>query len=175
MKNIPNIITGVRILLSIILFFIEPFSFEFYAMYIGCGSSDILDGYIARKANVTSLLGSKLDTIADFTMIVVLFIKLYPIVEIPNLIVKWIFVIAMVRLLSLFIVFIKFHTFAILHTYANKGTGLILFFVPLCYSFINTSVLAYFICIFASVSSIEEFFIHLNSKELNNDRISIFK
>ena len=38
-----------------------------FVLFIICGISDDLDGYIARKYNMKSSLGAKLDNIADFT------------------------------------------------------------------------------------------------------------
>lgn len=174
MKNIPNIITCSRIILSIILFFTEPFHLPFYIMYIISGFSDMIDGYIARKTKAASILGAKLDSIADLTMTVVIFIKLYPIVDIPRLIFIWIVIILILRLLSMSIVFIKYHTFGIIHTFANKGSGIILFCFPIFYPFINTSILTYSICALATLSAVEELLIHLTSKKLNINQKSIF-
>ena len=39
-----NFITGSRIILSIILFFIAPLSPAFYALYVTAGLTDMLDG-----------------------------------------------------------------------------------------------------------------------------------
>lgn len=70
MKNVPNEITIFRILLSISLFFIKPFSSLFLVIYLLCGFSDMIDGYIARKMNATSKLGAILDSIADVVFII---------------------------------------------------------------------------------------------------------
>lgn len=48
-KNVPNILSGLRILLAIILMVIKPFSVMFWIIYAICGVSDMIDGYIARK------------------------------------------------------------------------------------------------------------------------------
>ena len=47
-KHIANLVTGCRILGSVLLFF-PAFSVEFYIIYIFCGFSDMIDGTIARK------------------------------------------------------------------------------------------------------------------------------
>ena len=60
-----NIITGCRILCSIILLFIPAFSHTFYILYLVAGFTDMIDGTIARKTNTASEFGSRLDTIAD--------------------------------------------------------------------------------------------------------------
>lgn len=47
-----NIITGIRVLFSLILLFTKAFSPTFYALYIIAGMSDVLDGIVARKLNL---------------------------------------------------------------------------------------------------------------------------
>ena len=76
MKNIPNIITIIRIFLSITFVFIKPYSITFCIIYVLCGISDILDGYIARNTNTTSKIGSILDTLSDITMVAMLSVVL---------------------------------------------------------------------------------------------------
>lgn len=66
-KNIPNILTSIRIILT---------PFIIYLSYIGkikealilifiASITDMLDGMIARKFNLTSNFGAKLDTVSD--------------------------------------------------------------------------------------------------------------
>ena len=75
-KHIANILTGSRILGSILLLFFPAFSLGFYITYILCGFSDMIDGTIARKTNGISKFGSQLDTIADFVFVLVSLYKL---------------------------------------------------------------------------------------------------
>ncbi|MBR1451302.1 MAG: CDP-alcohol phosphatidyltransferase family protein, partial [Lachnospiraceae bacterium] len=60
-----NIITLIRIMLSISLLFCKALSPTFYALYIAAGVSDMIDGAAARITETVSEFGSKLDTIAD--------------------------------------------------------------------------------------------------------------
>ena len=55
---------------------IEPLSVLFYAIYILCGISDVLDGYIARKSNSVSKSGAFIDSIASISAIEELIINL---------------------------------------------------------------------------------------------------
>jgi len=64
-----NIITGIRILLSVALLFYPAFSPTFYALYIAAGFSDMIDGAVARKTGSVSEFGSRLDTIADIDVL----------------------------------------------------------------------------------------------------------
>ena len=47
MRSIPNCISFSRIIFSLILIFVKPISVVFYVIYIICGFSDIMDGFIA--------------------------------------------------------------------------------------------------------------------------------
>lgn len=174
MKSIANDISIARIILVLLLIFTKPLSAVFYIVYLICGISDMLDGYIARKTNTTSKLGEKLDSIADFIMIAVLIILLYPIVKIPNTILSWIVIIAIIRIISVFIVFIKFKTFGMLHTYGNKITGLMLFLYPIFFGINQSVVIMYVLCITASITAVEELFINLLSNEFQANPKSIF-
>lgn len=49
MKQIPNIITIFRMIGSVALLLPKQFSTGFLLLYLLCGLSDVLDGYIARK------------------------------------------------------------------------------------------------------------------------------
>jgi len=133
-KHIPNIITASRIVCSVFLLLIEPLSLWFFIIYLLCGISDIFDGYIARRTKSISQFGATLDSVADANFIGVLLIIFIPKFQWPLWIVIWVGTIALVRFISLAVGFVKYHTFAFLHTYANKLTGLLLFSFPFSYS-----------------------------------------
>jgi len=173
-KNLPNIITMMRIVFSPILLFINPLTPLFLLIYVICGFSDALDGYLARKSGVTSHFGATLDSIADTIFFVVILMVFIPRVKIPSEIAVWILGIAFIRLVSLAIGFYKYHAFAFLHTYANKITGLVLFCFPLLYFCTGIIITSWFICICASICAFEEIFINISSKNLELDIKSIF-
>lgn len=173
-KSIANHISISRILLAFTLALANPLSMAFIAIYLICGISDVFDGYIARKTNTTSKLGEKLDSLADLIMVVVLMIVLFPIINLTRLIIVWVVVIGIIRVVSMIMVFVKYKTFAILHTYGNKITGLVLFAFPLSFAFAQSEVFIYLICVVASISAIEELCIHLWSKQLKPNQKSIF-
>lgn len=71
-KNVPNIITMTRVLLTpiMIVMFLLPMSngiglFIAAGIYIVGSFTDALDGHLARKYNLVSNLGKMLDSIAD--------------------------------------------------------------------------------------------------------------
>ena len=77
-KNLANIITITRIIGTIIFFNLEVLSPMFYYVYIYCGLSDVIDGFVARKLNITSPIGSILDSISDLLFYTVMMIKILP-------------------------------------------------------------------------------------------------
>jgi phosphatidylglycerophosphate synthase len=173
-KSIANYISIARIFLALTLALVEPLSITFFAIYLVCGISDIFDGYIARKTNTTSIFGDKIDSFADLTLIVVLIVVLYPVIDPTVKIIVWIVTIGIIRALSMIVVFVKYKTFGVLHTYGNKITGLVLFAFPLSLALGKSDVLMYIICVIASFSAIEESVINLSSNELRPNKKSIF-
>lgn len=174
MEQIANYISVLRMFFVITLTLVKPLSIEFFVIYLICGTSDFFDGYIARKNNTVSELGAKLDSIADLLMVMVMMTVIYPIISPTVQIITWIAIIGIVRLVSMLVVFMKYRTFGMLHTYCNKITGFILFILPFFLTFIRLDVLTYIICILASISAIEELIIHIFSNELELNKKSIF-
>lgn len=175
MKVIPNCISFSRIIFALSLIFVKPLSPAFYAIYIICGLSDIMDGFIARRTGTTSIFGAKLDSLADLIMVGVLLPVLIPIVNPTAVIFIWIIFIGIIRLASMAVALIKYKTFTGIHTYGNKLTGLILFIFPILLPYINTTVLMYTICGVASISAIEELIIQIASSQLKLNKQSIFE
>ena len=155
-KQIANIITSCRILLSIILLFCPVFSVCFYGIYLLCGFTDMVDGTIARKTNSVSEFGARLDTISDFIFFVVSFIKLLPVIHIPKWIWVWIVIIAIIKICNVILGFIYTKKLISLHTVMNKITGLLLFLIPLALQFIEIKYSLIAVCIVATFSAIQE-------------------
>lgn len=63
-KHIANVITGSRAIFSLPLVFIPLSSVWFYALYLFCGLTDMIDGTVARKTGSISTFGEKLDTVS---------------------------------------------------------------------------------------------------------------
>ena len=83
-KHIANIITGLRIAFSLPLLFIPLTSAWFYALYLLCGFTDMIDGTVARKTKCASEFGARLDTVSDFVFMVVALIRFVPHLNIPT-------------------------------------------------------------------------------------------
>lgn len=169
MKYIPNIITSLRILFSLTLLFVEPFTTLFYVIYFICGGSDIVDGHLARKMNCSSLFGAMLDSVADVVFIAIMLIVLIPLFSWPVWVLWWIGMIVLIRIFSLIAGFIKYRALCFLHTYANKASGLLLFCFPFLHGFIHWEFAVGILCAVAMASALEEFFLHIFSVKLDRD------
>ena len=156
MKHIANILTGCRILGSLLLPFFPTFSSEFYILYLFCGFSDMVDGTIARKTKSTSTFGSQLDTVADLIFIVVSLFKLLPAIHIPGWLWIWGGVIAAIKITNLIWGYVAEKQLISLHTIMNKITGLLLFLLPLTISFVELKYTATVVCSIATFSAIQE-------------------
>lgn len=123
-----NIITGIRIICSIVLLFCPVFSPVFYALYITAGVSDMVDGAVARKMGTVSNFGSKLDTAADFVFVFVCLIKLIPAIYVPTWLFIWIIVIAVIKAINLIFGYVMRKEMIALHTVMNRVTAYCLCF-----------------------------------------------
>ena len=155
-KYIANIVTGCRILGSVLLLFFPVLSVEFYIIYIICGFSDMIDGSIARKTNSTSELGAKIDTVADLAFVTVSLIKILPTIHIPGWLWIWGLVIAIIKVGNIIWGYVSKKQFISLHTIMNKITGLLLFLLPLTLSFIELKYSAVVVCFIATFAAIQE-------------------
>ena len=155
-KHIANILTGCRILGSILLLFFPVFSLEFYIIYLLCGFSDMIDGTIARKTNSTSEFGSKLDTAADLMFVTVSLIKFLSTIHIPGWLWIWVSVIAIIKSGNIIWGYVSKKQFISLHTVMNKVTGLLLFLLPFTLSFVELKYSSIVVCSVATFSAIQE-------------------
>lgn len=172
--HIPNLITAARIICALLLLLTRPLALSFYILYIICGLSDMLDGFLARKLKVTSELGAVLDSIADFVFLVVIMFKILPILSFKTWQIYWIIGIAAIRFTAVGISAIRFRTFTMLHTYLNKLTGFLLFLFPLCLGFLSFRVLFIIECSVATLSSLEELVLDCTIKQIDRDKKGLF-
>ena len=151
-----NLITIVRILCSVALLFCAALSPWFYALYITAGVSDMVDGWVARKTNTVSDLGSKLDTVADIIFVVICFVKLLPILHLPVWIYVWVGLIACIKVFNIVYSYVVRKQFLTDHNILNKVTGALLFLLPLTLSVIDVKYSAAMVCAVATVAGIQE-------------------
>ncbi len=151
-----NVITFFRIAASIVLLFCPVFSPAFYAFYIAAGLSDMLDGFVARKTDSVSKLGARLDTIADFLLVVVCLIKLLPVLRIPAWLYIWIGIIALIKVINIISGFVVQKRFVTVHSVMNKATGALLFLLPLTLPAVPLKYIAIVVCAAATFAAIQE-------------------
>ena len=151
-----NLITIVRIMCSIALLFSPVFSPLFYALYITGGVSDMADGAVARKTGTVSEYGSKLDTAADFILVIVCLIKLIPVIHVPTWLIIWIILIAVIKMINLISGYVIRKKMVVLHTVMNKVTGILLFVLPLTLAAIDLKISGAVVSAVATLTAIQE-------------------
>ncbi len=166
-----NIITGIRIVLSVALMFCPALSPMFYALYIAGGISDMIDGAVARKTNTLSEFGSKLDTIADTVFVAVCLIKLLPVLDVPVWLYVWIAVIAFIKAANIAAGYIRQKEFISVHSIINKVTGGLLFVFPLTLAFTDLKYSAAVVCTVATIAAVHECYIITEKKKQKRDYI----
>ena len=154
--RIADLITGMRILCSVALLFCQPFSLSFIVFYLVAGFTDMIDGAVARKTGTTSEFGAKLDTAADFVLVIVCLIKLLPDLHIPMWLIIWIIMIAVIKAINLVSGYVMRKEIVVLHTPMNKVAGILLFVLPLTLTFIDLKYSGVVISTLATFSSIQE-------------------
>lgn len=133
----------------------------------------MLDGYLARKNNVCTETGAFLDSTADFVFFIAAFFKFIPRIIWSREIILCVSVVFFIRMLSLFVIFVKFKKAALLHTYLNKATGFVLFILPLTIRVTDIDNSIKFVCLIAGISAVEELIIDIKSSKLDRNIKSI--
>ncbi|MEG2369383.1 MAG: CDP-alcohol phosphatidyltransferase family protein [Gordonibacter sp.] len=169
MRLIVNTLSAVRIIGAVGLVFLQPLSPLFFVIYALCGISDVLDGWLARKAGVTSDFGAALDSFADMIFIAAILVALWPVMNISFGLQCWIVGIAAIKVLSLVVGYVRFHTYAALHTYASKAAGLSLFVLPVFFVFAGPFLVTFVICVIATFAALEELFLTAVRKTLDRN------
>lgn len=129
--TLANGITAARIAGSLALLFTKPFSSGFAVLYLFCGVTDMMDGTVARRTHTESEAGARLDSAADLIFTGVCLFKLLPVLRLPLWVWIWTAGIAGIRAVNLISGYVLRRQAVLLHTPANKLTGLLLFLTPL--------------------------------------------
>ena len=116
----------------------------------------MIDGTVARKTGTVSEFGSKLDTAADFILVVVCLVKLIPIIHVPNWLMVLIVVIASIKAVNLIYGYVKRREIVALHTLMNKITGILLFILPLTLTLIDLKYSGAVVSAIAMFAAIQE-------------------
>lgn len=168
-RQVPNLISLLRIGLCIGLIWTKLLSSSFIIIYAVAILSDVIDGTIARHYNLMSALGAKLDSLADLILFLVISFKLIPLIEWQTWIVVGIVIVIILRSLAILVGYIKYHQIAILHTYTNKLNGFLCIGIPFSLQMNGFYLYAGVLTLIGIISAVEETMIHLTSKQLDLD------
>lgn len=170
LKHIPNILSALRILVSIILIF---FNFEIFVtagLIVFCILSDIFDGIIARYLKVESERGAALDTLGDIVFGVALLKYVFTNYgEIITGYIEIFIVVALIRLLAIITAAIKTKRFLMLHTIGNKITGAAVVSALIVYIIFKWEIVIGMVYFIALISAAEELIIISSSKKISPD------
>ncbi len=95
LRTLPNIITGVRLLgvpVVIWLVLTDRMTAAFW-VFVAAGVSDAVDGYLAKRLDARSVLGSYLDPLADKLLLVAIYVLMGRAGHIP----LWLVVLVIMR------------------------------------------------------------------------------
>ena len=127
MRNMPNVISALRIAGSIGLLFCNVTGWPFWTLYALCGISDMVDGWLARKLHAETKAGAILDSVADLSFVACCAIRLLPHLSIPSWLWIWAGIIVVIKLVNQVSSLVVFKRFCFPQTVANKLTGFLLF------------------------------------------------
>jgi CDP-diacylglycerol--glycerol-3-phosphate 3-phosphatidyltransferase len=99
----------------------------FWVLYVIAGTTDMLDGFLARRWGVESKFGARMDSLADFVFVLAVGYKLFPWLKLPAALWMMIGLIAMVKIANAISAYVVKRRIEFLHTKANKYTGFLLF------------------------------------------------
>ena len=127
MKRIPNLLSMSRIVLCLPLLLVDAMTLPFWTLYVIAGLTDMLDGFLARRWGVESKFGVRLDSLADFMLVLAVGYKLFPYMKLPTALWMMIGLIALVKTVNAISSYVVKHKIEFLHTKVNKLTGFLLF------------------------------------------------
>lgn len=175
--NIPNVLSSLRVILLPLLYVFAFMSMriEFLVGYIIIGSTDALDGFLARALNQVTKLGKILDTVADilFYFSTLFFIYyFYPEIVLSNVVILYIFL--CFYLTAYLISWIKFGKPIQVHTNWLRLNAIFVFLLMILSHFFDaTYVVTFILCSFI-LAYIEEISIFIFYGAVDTDTRSIF-
>ncbi len=176
--NIPNFLSLCRLLSAPFLFYLAYAGYEkvFFNWFVINLITDVLDGFIARRFNMQTDIGAKLDSFADFTMYLS---GMYGLITL-----KWPVLQAYKHsffLLVFYYVFIdlfalvKFKEVSSLHLISSKVAGIIQAVFYFSIFIIGFYPLLYWIMfVFSTLSFIENMYFLTKLKKMRSDLKGLF-
>ena len=155
-RHAANALTLLRVLCGLCMAWTPALSPRFLALYIACGLSDMLDGWVARRTGTASPLGARLDTLAAMLFAAVSLCKILPALQVPAWLWGWLAVILLIKLVNLASGWVMLRRFVAAHTALNKAAGALLFVLPLTLPFVALRYSAPAVCAVATLAAIQE-------------------
>lgn len=173
-QNLPNCITGLRIILALCMIPVPTLSAAFYVLHTLCAVSDAVDGFLARRFHLESELGARLDSAADLLFWGIVTVKVLRVIWSQYTPLEYTLLAAAValRLAAYGVALVKFRCFPSLHTWLNKLTGLALFVVIYLLNWFPARI-CNAVFVIAIAAALEEMAIHLSARELKPDTHSL--
>ena len=152
MKHLPNILSSLRIVGTVVLLLSDVSSILFGVLYIVCGISDIADGWLARKLKCVTMKGALLDSVSDICFVACCAWKLLPILELPQWLWLWAGVIVVIKVVNQLSALAMYGRCCFPHTTANKWAGFLLFIaVPMTFWSIAPISITAIVATFAAI------------------------
>jgi CDP-diacylglycerol--glycerol-3-phosphate 3-phosphatidyltransferase len=169
-RNLPNVISALRIAGSIGLLFCDVTGWPFWTLYVLCGISDMVDGWLARKLHAETKAGAILDSVADLSFVACCAIRLLPLLSIPSWLWIWAGIIVVIKIVNQVSALALFKRFCFPHTVANKLTGFLLFLaVP---TMLRSIIPIAIVAVIATFSAIQEgHFIRIGKMPFDGRRV----
>lgn len=152
--HLPNILSTLRIIGSVVLLFCSINDMSFWLVYCLCGISDMADGFLARKFNAVTKSGALLDSMADICFVLCCCWQLLPTLNLPLWLWGWGGIIAVIKVVNQISALRKNGKCCFPHTRANKVTGFLLF-IAIPMTFMSIIPLTIVACV-ATYAAIEE-------------------
>lgn len=158
--NLPNLVSSIRIFIAPLLFYFAFNQMEnwFLAALLFSGATDVIDGFLARKLDQITKLGSQLDSWGDFTIYSTMAVCAWIIW--PEIVQREILYFSMILLsfsLPVGIGLIKFGCLTSYHTWSVKLAVFVTFigYVSLFSGLADWPfVLASYLCVYAGIEEI---------------------
>ena len=165
-KQFPNLLSGGRLFLAGVMGILPVSGAAFAVLYLLCGLTDVLDGWLARRLRAESEFGAKLDSATDVCFLCVSLVRLWPVLRPGVPVLLFAIGVALVRLCAAAAAWVRFGQPGFLHTWGNKLTGLLLFLFPFFVKYGDSLCFAVFLCLPATLAAVQEgFFIWTAGKE----------
>lgn len=173
-KYAANLITSVRVFLSPLLFFFGDLTGSFFAIYLTCAFSDLLDGPVARMTKSTGITGSILDSVGDTLMYTGMMKVVLCNYGIPVWSIVWLVIALALHVVSALIAARRFGVFYFTHSISSKLMGGMFFLTPFMFFHGLNRLHMLLISLVATYSAVEAIVLQGRIKVADSDVPSVY-